>query len=81
MDDTPAHIRQIMADKLMALPSEERLVRGALMFDAAREMVIASLPAGLNAGEFRQKLYERIYGEPLPRGPWSRRAPAECADS
>ena len=37
------------------------------MFDAAREMVIASLPPNLSPEDFRRALYERIYGEPLPR--------------
>ena len=37
------------------------------MFDAAREMVIASLPSNLSPEDFRRALYERIYGEPLPR--------------
>lgn len=67
MDDTPSEVRRMMFDLLMALPPEERFVRGALMFDAAREMVIASLPRNLNPEDFRRALYERIYGEPLPR--------------
>jgi hypothetical protein len=67
MDDTPSEVRRMMFDLLMALPPEERFVRGALMFDAAREMVIASLPPNLSPEDFRRALYERIYGEPLPR--------------
>jgi len=50
----------------MALPGEERFVMGALMFDAAREMILASFPAGLSSMELRRRLYERLYGPPGP---------------
>lgn len=35
-------------------------------FDAAREIIIASLPKDLPPQEFQRQLYKRIYGEPLP---------------
>jgi hypothetical protein len=38
---------------------------GAQMFDAACEMVKASLPRGLSAAEQRRQLFKRIYGEEL----------------
>ena len=50
----------------MALSGEERFIMGALMFDAARDMILASLPKDLPPDELKRRLYERIYGEPYP---------------
>jgi hypothetical protein len=50
----------------MARSGEERFVMGAQMFDAAREMILASLPRDLSGEALRQKLFERIYGYALP---------------
>lgn len=36
------------------------------MFDAARRMVLASLPADLPEAERKRRLFERLYGEALP---------------
>ncbi len=65
MDDTSAEVKELMKEKLMALSGEERFIRGALMFDAAREMVLASLGPELSGMELKRKLYERIYRETL----------------
>ncbi|MBV9865387.1 MAG: hypothetical protein JO316_08565 [Abitibacteriaceae bacterium] len=66
MDDTPPHIEKLMREKLMARSGEERFIMGALMFDAARTMILASLPPDLPEDELKRQLYQRIYGEPLP---------------
>ena len=66
MTDTPPEIAELVRQKLMARPAEERFVMGALMFDAAREMILASLPEGLPPSQLRQQLFQRIYGHPLP---------------
>lgn len=50
----------------MALPPEERFMMGVRSFEVARAMVIASLPPNLPPLEFKRRLYQRIYGEPLP---------------
>ena len=39
---------------------------GVRMFEAARRMTLASLPADLPEGERKRLLFERFYGEPLP---------------
>jgi hypothetical protein len=39
---------------------------GAEMFEAARRMVLASLPADLTESERKRRLFERLYGEALP---------------
>lgn len=65
MNDTSQEIRKLVHEKMMGLSGEERFIMGALMFDSAREIVLASLPKGLSQNEFKSRLYERIYGEPL----------------
>ena len=67
MSDTPAEIEKLVREKIMARSGEERFVMGAEMFDAARAMVLASLPAGLSETERKQKLFERIYGMELDK--------------
>jgi hypothetical protein len=66
MDDTSSEVRELFRSKLMELSGEERFIRGALMFDAARAMLLVSLPKDLSPAEVRRRLYERMYGEPLP---------------
>ena len=66
MTDTSPEIAELVRQKLMARPAEDRFVMGALMFDAAREMVLASFPEGLSAEQLRQQLFQRVYGQPLP---------------
>jgi hypothetical protein len=66
MDDTQPHIKKMVRDGLMARSGEERFIMGALMFDAARDMILASLPKDLPPDELKRRLYERIYGEPRP---------------
>jgi len=69
MTDTPPEIERIMRDKLMARSGEEHFVMGAQMFDAAREVVKASLPPGLSEAEQRRQLFERFYGDELRHHP------------
>jgi hypothetical protein len=68
MTDTPPEIERIMRDKLMARSGEERFVMGAQMFDSAREMVKASLSAGLSKAEQRRQLFKRLYGREIDVG-------------
>jgi len=55
----------MVCDKIMERSGEERFIMGAEMFDAAREMVKASLPRGLSEAEQRRQLFKRIYGKEL----------------
>ena len=66
MTDTTPEIAKMVHARLMALTGAERFRMGVEMFDAARRMVQASLPAGLSKNEYKRLLFERIYGEPLP---------------
>ena len=49
----------------MARSGAERLLMGSRMFDAARAMVLASLPKDLPEEELKRRLFERIYGAPM----------------
>ena len=65
MNDTPPEIEKKVHEMMMARSGAERLIMGALMFDAARQVVLASLPKDLPEEELKRRLFERIYGEPL----------------
>ena len=66
MTDTPPAITKLVHQRLMARSPEERFLMGVRAFDAARDMVLASLPADLPPKELKRRLFQRIYGEPLP---------------
>jgi hypothetical protein len=66
VNDTSSEIRALVHDRLMQRSGEERMIMGSASFDAAREIMIASLPTGLSAIEFRKRLFERIYGNSDP---------------
>jgi hypothetical protein len=64
--DTPPEVAEMVRARLMARSGAERFRMGVEMFEAARRMVLASLPAGLTETERKQRLFERLYGLPLP---------------
>ena len=66
MTDTAPEIAEIVRKKLMARSGEERFLMGVRMFEATREMALASLPVGLSAEELKRQLFQRLYGQPLP---------------
>ena len=68
MTDTPREVERMLRDKIMERSGEERFIMGAQMFDAACEMVKASLPRSLSEAEQRRQLFKRIYGEELDLG-------------
>jgi len=61
MTDTLPNVERMVREMLMARSGEERFVMGARMFDAAREMILASFPPGLTEAERKQRLCERLY--------------------
>ncbi|PAW83490.1 MAG: hypothetical protein B9S33_13870 [Pedosphaera sp. Tous-C6FEB] len=69
MTDTPPEIAEMVRARLMAKTGPERFRMGVEMFDAARRMVLASLPADLSETERKRRLFERLYGTPLPVRP------------
>lgn len=66
MTDTAPEIAEMVRARLMARSGAERFLMGVRMFDSARRMVLASLPADLSDCERKRRLFERIYGAPLP---------------
>jgi hypothetical protein len=66
MNDTSPEIAQRVRQMLMARSNEERFMMGVRSFEAAREVVLASLPKNLPSQELKRLLYQRIYGEPAP---------------
>jgi hypothetical protein len=69
MTDTSPEIAEMVRARLMAMSGAERFRMGVQMFEAARRMVLASLPASLSEAERKRRLFERIYGLPLPVTP------------
>jgi hypothetical protein len=66
MTDTPPEIAELVRQRIMARSGEERFMMGVASFEAAREVVLASLPKDLSPMELKRQLFQRIYGEPLP---------------
>ena len=66
MTDTSPEVTEMVRARLMALSGAERFLMGVQMFDAARRMVLASLPADLTESERKRRLFERLYNEALP---------------
>ena len=66
MNDTPVDIARMVHARLMALDGATRFRMGVESFEAARRMVVASLPVGLSDIERKRLLFERIYGEKWP---------------
>ena len=68
MKDTPLEVEEMVRQRLMARSGAERFIMGVEMFEAARAMVVASLPKDLPPNQFKRLLFERIYGMPAPNG-------------
>jgi hypothetical protein len=66
ISDTPPEIAEMVRARLMAMSGAERFRMGVQSFEAARRMVLASLPANLTDMERKRRLFERLYGMPLP---------------
>lgn len=62
MNDTAPDIEEKMREMIMARSGSERMTMAASMFDAARTVVLASLPKDLSEDELKRRLCERTYG-------------------
>ncbi len=51
---------------MMKLSGGERVVYGCWLTELIRQVLLASFPPGLMPHERRCRLYEWMYGEPLP---------------
>jgi len=73
MNDTSPEIAAMMRRMLLARTGAERLVMTSDMFEAARAMVLASLPADLPDMEIKRRLCERFYGDQVDLEAFSQR--------
>ena len=63
MNDTDPETAELQHRLLMSRPGSERLLMSGRMFDAARELVLASFPPGLSIDETRRRLFFRFYAD------------------
>jgi hypothetical protein len=63
--DTSDEIKQMVRARIMQLSGAERMKIGSQMFESARRMILASLPADLPLHEKKRRLFERCYGNEL----------------
>lgn len=71
MTDTPPEVARIYRDMLMSRTPSERFMMASRMFDAARDIILESLPKNLSEAERKRALYHRIYSEEPPQGAFS----------
>lgn len=65
MNDTSPEIARKIFEMYMSRTGEERFMMGVRSFEAARVIVLASLPMDLPEDELKHRLFERIYGRPM----------------
>ena len=62
MTDTEPDVAQKFYEMIMSRSAEDRFMMGIGSFEAARAMVLASLPKDLPPEELGRRLFERFYG-------------------
>ena len=63
VNDTSSEVALMVAKCYAGMLPGERVRIAAEMFDTARQLVLASFPAGLSPAEARRRLCRRFYGE------------------
>jgi len=63
MNDTDPKIAELVRQRMLERSGAERVMMASGMFETAKAMVLASLPAGLTEIEIKGLLVERIYGD------------------
>jgi len=66
MTDTSPEAAERYRSMLLARSPSERVIMAAQMFEAARTIVLASLPANLSPDERRRHLFARLYADDVP---------------
>ena len=61
MDDRHPIIREEFRERMLRLSGETRVMMGTRMFEAARQMAMASMPEGLSDSELKAFLFLRLY--------------------
>jgi len=62
MNDTDPQIAELVHQRMLERSGAERIMMASGMFEAAKAMVLASLPSGLTDIEIKGLLVERFYG-------------------
>jgi hypothetical protein len=65
MNDTDPKIAELVRQRLLERSGAERVMMASGMFEAAKAMVLASLPTGLTEIEIKTLLVERFYGDEI----------------
>jgi hypothetical protein len=63
MNDTDPQIAELIRQRMLERSGAERIMMASGMFEAAKAMVLASLPPGLTEIEVKGLLVERFYGD------------------
>jgi len=63
MNDTDPKIAELVRQRMLERSGAERVMMASGMFETAKAMVLASLPAGLTEIEIKGLLVERSYGD------------------
>jgi hypothetical protein len=63
VNDTSPEIARMVRSRYAAMQPVDRFMIGVSMFESARAIVLASLPADLPPADLRRKLCERLYPE------------------
>jgi len=61
MNDTTPEVSKYLRERYAAMSGEERFLVGIRMFDTARTIVEASIPAGLSELQRRREICRRFY--------------------
>jgi hypothetical protein len=62
VNDTPREIEHKLMEMVLSRSGEERFISGIQSFEAARAIVISSLPKHLSEEELKHCMFKRIYG-------------------
>jgi hypothetical protein len=66
MNDTPAAIYKMVADRHRLMTPEQRWLAASSLFETARKIVESSLPSGLTVEQRRFAVVRRLYQNELP---------------
>lgn len=78
MNDTLPEIARTFRELMMRRSGVERMEMAAQMFEAARTIVLSSLPSDLPDLEVRERLCERFYGAEVDVRAFSRALRRNC---
>lgn len=67
MRDTSAEADRRVGELFAAMSGTQRVLMAAQMFETAQQIVLSSLPAGMDETSRRRELCRRFYGAELAR--------------